>query len=162
MSAPQEPGKMGMVDRIVTIVTGLSFHNVAIIAILLMLAAPTYLAWRVINDAELQRLLFSSYEELPLPLSECSVRVASKRGGSSTWFISNSYAMIAADRWYLGVNIQREPTVEIARQYCDALSGLIAHMRDHNQPIPNYPGTSRQMFYPSVKITRPSEEGVKK
>lgn len=152
---PSTSSGAGMVDKTVGIIKGLNWTNVGIIAVLFVMAAPAYLAWRVINDDKLLTIIFSQYQELPLQLSECGVRVAAPRGQKPTWFISNSFAFFSEDRWYVGVNTPIEPTAEIAEQYCKALTSLIDYARDPTKPIPTFPGTTKP--FPFVYY-RPQEK----
>lgn len=136
--------RQGVVDHAVGVIKGLSLQNVAVIALLFLMAAPAYLAWRVLNDEKLLMVIFSQYAELPLQLSECGVRVAAPRGGKPSWFISNSFAFYSEDRWYVGVNTPVEPTSDRAEEYCKTLSALIAYARDPaHAPQPTFPFTGK-------------------
>lgn len=147
MTGPvEEAGKVGMVDHAVAIVKGLTFANVAVIALLFMMAAPAWLAWRVINDDQLLTIIFSTYAELPLQLSECGARVASPRGGKPSWFISNTFALQGGDRWYVGVNTVVQPKDEEAEGYCKALSSIVAYMRDREAPAPLFPHSDKPIL----------------
>jgi len=144
MSTPEQSG---MIDKAVGIVKGLTFANVAVLASLFLMAAPAYLAWRVLNDEALLRIVFSSYEELPLRLSECGVRVASPKAGKPTWFIADVFAIQGGDHWYVVVNTPVQPTDEKAEDYCRSLAAIIEYLRDRDAPRPTYPNTNKPMLF---------------
>ncbi|HEY3145468.1 MAG TPA: hypothetical protein VGJ75_03910 [Dongiaceae bacterium] len=143
MGEPEQHPDKGMIDHAIGIVKGLTFTNVGVIALLFLMAAPAYLAWRVLNDDKLLTVIFSQYQELPLKLSECGVRVAAPRGQKPTWFITASFVLSGEDRWYIGVNTPIEPTEARAEEYCNTLTSLIDYARDPTNPIPTFPGTTK-------------------
>lgn len=139
-----EPGK---IDKAVGIIKGLSLQNVAVIAMLLLMAIPAYLTWKIINDEALLNMLFSSYAERQLAGTDCSMRVASVRGGRSTYNISMSYGFSGNDRWYLGVTTPVEPNDTDAKNYCRVLDEIIDYARDPvANPSPTFPYSQRQVF----------------
>ena len=111
MTEPQQPGH-GMLERAVASVKGLSLANVLVIALLMMLAIPSYILYRLFNDQAMLGRVLSSYEEITSDKTPCTLRIASLRGAGDTYSISTGFAYHGSDRWTLAVLMDRKPTDE--------------------------------------------------
>lgn len=141
----QADARLGLVDRLVDIVKGLTLTNVLILALLIILIVPLYLAWRVLNDQDLQGKLFNTYSELEAP-SDCLLTFQQAAGGSGHYVIRAILAERPAETWYISTRIRFKPDDKAMYLYCAASSQLIDFMRDPNNTAPPvYPGSDRRI-----------------
>src|SRR5262245_35164170 len=73
-------------------VKGLTLTNVIVIAVLLVVAVPTYAVYRALNDEKLLDRLLSEYEETYNAEAGCTVRHGRARGGMDRWGIMAGFA----------------------------------------------------------------------
>ena len=123
VSEPQPPPN-GRAERLINAAKGLSFANVVIIALLVLIAVPVYVVYKALGDEKIMDRLLSTYEEID-SISGCSVRHVQERGGPDLWGVSSGFAFQGADRWYVNVLLQRPPTDSEIESYCQSLK-LIA------------------------------------
>ena len=71
----------GWLAAAIAAVRSLTLTNVLIIFLLLLMAAPSYFAYQLLNDPTLLDRFLSSYTEHPDDDSGCTVRAARVRGG---------------------------------------------------------------------------------
>jgi hypothetical protein len=149
----QPPDRVGQVGGLVKIVQSLTLTQVLVIALLVMIAIPTYIAWRVINDESMLTKFTSRYEELSSDKMPCTLRVASVRGGGDTYSISTGFAFQGSDRWTVGVIMNSKPDDSELVSYCATLNVLVDHLRRPGAPEPTFPGTQEPMIlhYPPVE-----------
>ena len=114
----------GRLAAAASVVKGLSLSNVLIIALLAVIAIPTYVIYRAMNDAAVMDRLLSSYKEVP-NTSGCTLREVKARGGPARWAISTGFAFHGADRWSINVILDQQPTTEQLVSNCETLK-LIA------------------------------------
>lgn len=139
-----------LIEHIVHIVKGMSFSNVLTLAMLVVVLAPTYLLWRVLNDTAMLGRILSSYEEVSSDKVDCTLRIASQRGAGATYSISTGFAYQGNDRWIISVVMDRNPTESELQSYCATLNLIIDFMRDPTARSPVFPGTKEPMvnMYP--------------
>jgi len=144
MSEPPPYDRAGTwFDRI----KGLSLTNALVIVVLMVVAIPAYLAWRILNDENLASIIFSTYEERMLSGTDCGLRTASTSGVAPHYFISRAFAYSGQDRWYIGVQISGKPTDIEAGEYCDILGAVILYARDpKGNPSPVFPNSDTTIF----------------
>lgn len=106
------------------LVKGLTFTNVAVIAMLGVIAVPLYAVYRVLNDPALMERWQSSYRELPSP-SGCTIREVKMRGGAWAWGVSAGFAYQGTDRWGVNVILDHQPTNAEVESYCASLKLII-------------------------------------
>lgn len=150
--APPPPdNRVGMIGGLAEIVKGLSLGNVLTIALLVVIAVPSYIGWRVINDESMLNKFTSRYEEITNPQVPCTLRIASVRGGGDLYSISTGFAFQGSDRWTVGVVMSRKPDDSELNSYCATLNILVDHIRRPGAPEPTFPGTDKPMIwhYPS-------------
>lgn len=136
---PQSDGKvLGWLNA----VKGLTFTNALVIIMLVVVAIPTYLIYRAVNDEKLLDRFLADYREIASPHTNCLLRKVQLRGGPETWWIGTGFAYQGADRWQIGVILPREPTENDQRSYCATLNLLVDFMRDPAARSPPFPGTS--------------------
>jgi|KBSMisStandDraft_5_1062788.scaffolds.fasta_scaffold208852_2 hypothetical protein len=114
----------GRLAAAASVVKGLSLSNVLIIALLAVIAIPTYVIYRAMNDAAVMDRLLSSYKEIP-NTSGCTLREVKTRGGPARWSISTGFAYHGNDRWGINVIVDQQPTEEQIATHCATLK-LIA------------------------------------
>jgi hypothetical protein len=146
MSEPQQPGQ-GMLERAVASVKGLSVQNLLTIVVLIVVLAPTYLLWRLLNDSAMLGRVLSSYEEVTSDKWPCTLRIASARGAGDTYSISAGFAFQGSERWTIAVLMDRKPTDEEMFSYCETLQLLIDAMRDPTKHPPPFPGTQDEIIH---------------
>jgi hypothetical protein len=133
---------MGLVSQGVDLVRSLSLTNVLVIILLVIVAAPVWVLWRVINDEKLLDRFLSHYAEYPSQTTACTVRQIKVRGGPETFALSTGFASQGTDRYFISVvsNHQFNPSEE--RSYCETLNLLVDFMRDPEARSPPFPGTN--------------------
>lgn len=133
---------MGLVSQGVDLVRSLSLTNVLVIILLVIVAAPVWVLWRVINDEKLLDRFLSHYAEYPSQTTSCTVRQIKVRGGPETFALSTGFASQGTDRYFISVvgNHMFNPSEE--RSYCETLNLLVDFMRDPEARSPPFPGTN--------------------
>jgi hypothetical protein len=147
--APVED-RRGWVQMILDFVKTLTFSNVVMIIILIIVLIPTYFVYRVLNDEEMLYRFLSSYKEIPNPIpgSNCTLRQVSVRGGSDNYSISTGFAFQGADRWTVGVILGREPNTSELESYCNTLNLIVDYMRRPEEaPSPTYPNSDEPLIW---------------
>jgi hypothetical protein len=110
----------GRVTGLISAVKGLTFTNVLIIVILVIVAAPAYVVYKAANDPTMLDRFQSSFRELPSQ-GGCSLHEARMRGGTRLWLISTGFAYQGSEKWSAGVVLDHSPNeVEIV-SYCESL-----------------------------------------
>lgn len=144
---PPSAQQHGMLERAISSVKGLSLTNVLVIALLVILAIPSYALYQIINDQQLLGRVLSSYEEITSDKTPCTLRIASLRGAGDTYSISAGFAYQGAERWTISVLMDRDPRVgDELNSYCETLQLLIDFMRDPNAHPPPFPHTEDPMI----------------
>jgi hypothetical protein len=132
---------MGLVSQSVDLVRSLSLTNVLVIILLVVVAAPVWVLWKVINNEKLLDRFLSHYAEYPSQTTSCTVRQIKVRGGPETFALSTGFASQGTDRYFISVvgNHQFNPSEE--RSYCETLNLLVDFMRDPEARSPPFPGS---------------------
>ena len=130
MSQPQPPPD-GRAERLLNAAKGLSFANVLIIALLVIIAIPVYVVYKALGDEKIMDRLLSTYEEID-SISGCAVRHVQERGGPDMWGVSSGFAFQGADRWYVNVLLTRPPTDSEIASYCESLKLIADRMLDRS------------------------------
>jgi len=142
------------VQTVIHFLTNLKLRNVLVIAVLVVVTIPAYFVWRVLNDEAMLYRFLSSYKEIPNPIpgSNCTLRQVSVRGGGDQYSISTGFAFQGADRWTVGVILDRNPNNTELQSYCDTLNLIVDHMRRPESPSPTFPNTDEPLIwhYPPV------------
>lgn len=137
-----------LLQKLLDAIKGLTFINVAVLAALIFLLIPTYMAWRVINDADLFNAVFSTYEELESP-TDCLVTFQQASGARGYYLIRLSLAQRSREIYAVSVRLDwpNPPDSEAIRRYCETLESLVAYGRDPlNAPLPHFPGSDRNLL----------------
>lgn len=141
--------RVGQVGGIVKLVSSLTLTQVLVIALLVMIAIPTYIAWRVINDASMLTKFTSHYEEISSDKLPCTLRIASLRGGGESFSISTGLSAQGSDRWTLAVLMNRRPNETELQTYCETLQILVDHIRRPTVvPPPTFPNSDVPLVWP--------------
>lgn len=140
---PSSPATEGRVVALIGAVKGLTFANVGVIVLLVIVAIPAYVTWRAVNDPALLDRFFSHYREISSPHSSCTLRELRIRGGHDSWGISTGFAYQGDTRWMISVALPHEPTTVEIESYCEALNLIIDYMRDPDPQaaLPDFPNT---------------------
>ena len=136
-----------MVGELVNMVKGLSLTNVLIIALLILIAIPTYVLYRFMNDASLLNKFTSFYEELTNDKVSCVLRIASQRGHDPYYGISTGFAYQGADRWTVGVILEHKPDDGQLVSYCETLNLIVDYMRRPDAKSPTYPNSDEPLIW---------------
>jgi hypothetical protein len=144
---PPPEDRVGQVGGIVKLVSSLTFTQVLVIALLVMIAIPTYIIWRMVNDESMLNKFTSRYEEITTQQMPCTLRVASVRGGGDTYSISTGFAYQGQDRWNVAVIMQRKPESAEMIAYCETLQLLVDHLRRPEAPEPTFPNSDEPMIW---------------
>lgn len=102
----------------------LTLRNVAILALILALALPVWIIWKVFSDPALLDRFLSSYRVVRTE-GGCTVRVVAERGAPEQWAISTGFAAGGNERWTIGVVLEREPTGEQIVSHCATLMHIV-------------------------------------
>ena len=121
---PDPPQGEGKVSGWITAAKGLTVSNVLVLALLAVVAVPVYVIYKALSDEMLLDRLMSTYEEISQP-SGCTLRHVQERGGPELYSVSSGFAFQGADRWFVSVVVQREPSQDEIDTYCASLK-LIA------------------------------------
>jgi hypothetical protein len=143
----EQPPQQGVLERAVASVKGLSLQNLLTIVVLIVVLAPTYLLWRLLNDSAMLGRVLSSYEEVTSDKWPCTLRIASLRGAGDTYSISAGFAFQGSERWTIAVLMDRKPTDDEMHSYCETLQLLIDAMRDPTKHPPPFPGTQDEIIH---------------
>jgi hypothetical protein len=136
MTDQNQPPDGGRITGWLTAVKGLTFTNVAVIAMLGVVAVPLYATYRILNDEQLLDRLMSSYKEYPAQESGCTLRELRPRSAAPMWTISTGFAYQGTDRWLAGVAIDHMPTKEELESYCASLKLVTDSWRNINESAP--------------------------
>jgi hypothetical protein len=93
----------------------------------------------VLNDEKLMNRFMSEYEEFSNQQSGCVMRHVKQRGGPDQWGVSSGFAFQGADRWFVSVVLQHEPTLEEVASYCESLKLIADRMLDSGNGKPDLP-----------------------
>lgn len=70
MSVPQDQGgRLGVIETLANILRSLTFQNVLVFAILVVLAVPSYAVWQIMTDSDLRKeiMSFAKEQDLGIP-----------------------------------------------------------------------------------------------
>jgi hypothetical protein len=122
--------------------------NVLVIALLAVVAGPTYILYRTMNDQALLDRFLSHYTEIPSPDTNCIIREIRQRGGPDNYGLATGFAYYGNDRWQIGVVLNREPSHDEIISYCATLNLLVDFMRDPDARSPNFPNSNTPVVQP--------------
>jgi hypothetical protein len=128
-SNQNRPPSEGRIIGLISAVKGMTLTNVAVIAILAVIAMPMYVIWRALGDEKIMDRLLSTYEEISNQQSGCTLRHVQQRGGEELWGISTGFAFQGADRWFVNVVLTHQPTDAELLSYCESLKLIADRMR---------------------------------
>ena len=138
---------MGQIGGVVNIIKGLSLTHVLIIALLVVIALPTYVLWRFVNDASLLNKFTSFYEEIANDKSSCTLRIASQRGVDAFYAISTGFAFQGSDRYTISVLLHRHPDDGELASYCETLNLIVDYMRRPDAKSPTFPNSDEPLIW---------------
>ncbi len=142
-----------LLAKLLEAVKGLTFVNVAILACLVLLGIPSYLAWKAINNPTLLGQILSEFKQIRSE-GDCNVFLAQLPGAPPMWGISNPFAERNAEAWGVVVRIKFEPDEAAIKDYCTTMEELVAYMRDPDLQPPHFPGSTKQLIYREYHPTR--------
>jgi hypothetical protein len=135
-------------------VKGLTFANAAVIVMLVIVAVPTYLVYRTINDEKLLDRFMSHYREYSAQQSPCTVREARAQGGTESWGISTGFAYTGSDRYIVSVVMDHMPNNTDINSYCATLNLIVDFMRDPDAESPSFPDTDEPIIRQYKRVSR--------
>lgn len=137
--------RVGMIDRMLGVVKGLTYTNVAVLALLLGLFAPLYFGYRMLGDPQLMGAVLNVYSEIDSP-TDCLLSFQQPTGGTGSYIIRATLAERASEVWYVSAKVKFRPDDAAMKAYCTAASAIVDFARDpNNEPVPTYPGTERRI-----------------
>ena len=105
-------------------VRSLSLANVLTIALLVVIAIPAFLAYKMLTDPVVMDRLMSSYREYPNQISGCTMREVKERAGPDMWSVSTGFAFHGSARWYIAVAMSTKPSDTEIAAHCEALKRI--------------------------------------
>lgn len=142
----------GTVAGLISAVKGLTFANALVVVILVAAGIPAYVLYRVINDTALLDRFLGDYREISAQNVGCTIRMAKVRGGAEMWAVTTGFAYQGADRWVVGVVLDKEPRQDLMESYCEALKLIVDYMRDpDNGESPSFPNSREPIVKPYRK-----------
>lgn len=155
---PPRVDRVGMLDRMLNVVKGLTYTNVAIMALLLLLLVPVYLVYRILGDQNLMGAVFNVYSELDAP-TDCLLAFQQPAGGSGAYIVRAVLAERNAEVWYVSVKLRFKPDDQAMTQYCGAATQVVDFANDpNNSPVPIFPGSDRKIV-PAPRPAEPAKGG---
>jgi hypothetical protein len=121
---PPLPPNDGRIVSWLNAVKGLTISNVLVIAMLIVVAVPTYLIYRVINDEKLLDKFLSHYDEISSQNVGCTLREASNRGGPTIYAISTGFAYQGRDKYTVSVVLDHSPSNDELVSYCATVKAI--------------------------------------
>ena len=121
---PEPPPSDGKVLSWLNAVKGLTVTNALVIIMLVVIAIPAYLVYRMTVDDDLLDRFLSNYREISAQNVGCTVREAKYRGGSTIWGISTGLAFQGRDRYTISVILDHEPNNEELVSYCETVKTM--------------------------------------
>jgi hypothetical protein len=135
-----------LLQKLIDQLKGLTFVNVAILALLVVIAVPTFFVWKAVDNPDLLSLVFSEFQELETG-TDCNLFKGQSQGAQPYWAVTNQFAERNAAFWSVAVRIKFKPDHEAVVAYCKSLEAVVSFMRDPNLPLPTFPGSTKAIFY---------------
>lgn len=137
-----------LLQKLLDAVKGLTLLNIAVLALLLFLLLPAYLAWKIMNDEMMFNAVFSAYSELDSP-TDCSLTFQQAAGGRPYYLIRQVMAVRSRETYGASVRLDWDhlPDHDAMVRYCDTLDSIVAYARDpNNSVIPRFPQSNRPLL----------------
>ena len=152
MTDQPPPDRVGTIAGLANIVKGLSLSHVLTIALLVVIAAPTFVLYRFMTDSSLLNKWASFYEELASDKVACTLRIASQRGADPVYSISTGFAFQGSDRYTVAVLLTHKPDDGQLISYCETLNLIVDYMRRPEAKSPTFPNSDKELIwhYPPV------------
>lgn len=144
-----------LLERLLVAIKGLTFVNVAVLAVLVLLTVPVYFVYRMLNDPQLMGAVLSEFREIRTK-TDCSLYYSQSAGSAPTWSVTNQFAERNAEEWAIVVRIKFEPDDAAMRDYCSSLEDVIRYLHDPDLPPPAFPGSAKTMVW---REHHPGKEG---
>jgi len=151
INKPPPENHDGRVFGWLTAVKGLTITNAIVIVMLVLVAIPSYVVYRALDDEKVMDKIMSSYDQLRTDTS-CLVSRFNLRGGAETWAIANGFAYEGRDRWVVSVILDHRPNIDEMRSYCETLKVFVDFLRN---PAAGEPGNNNT---PSIPPTDPPND----
>ena len=146
---PSPPDHVGMIGGFVKILQSMTLQNVLTLALVVLIAAPSFILYQFITDASLLNKWASFYEELSSDKVSCTLRIASQRGSDPIHSISTGFAYQGSDRYIVGVILDHRPDEGDLVSYCEVLNKIVDHMRrPEKAPSPTFPNSDEPLIWP--------------
>jgi hypothetical protein len=144
---PPPPDRVGTIAGLANIVKGLSLSHVMTIALLVVIAAPTFVLYRFMTDSSLLNKWASFYEELASDKVACTLRIASQRGADPVYSISTGFAFQGSDRYTVAVLLTHKPDDGQLMSYCETLNLIVDYMRRPDAKSPTFPNSDEELIW---------------
>lgn len=129
MSVPEPPGsRLGVIETLANILRSLTFQNVLVMAILVVLAIPSYAVWQIMTDSDLRKeiMSFAKEQELGVP---CQVINYSFSGQSDKTAVISTVQVWGQYEIVVGTKVPGTMTASEAGSACKSTIDLSAKLR---------------------------------
>lgn len=107
----------------------LTLTNVLIVGLILLVAFPAYVGYRLLNDERLIIQVSSSFEDLRYGIGDCNVFRAQRKGDEADYLIRYNFRYDTLGAWYIAIRSTRKPTKEEAKATCTNLVKTVIKAR---------------------------------
>jgi heme/copper-type cytochrome/quinol oxidase subunit 2 len=131
MSVPRDidgNGKVGVLERLTRILQSLTFQNIIVFAILVVLAVPSYAVWQLLHDSELRREIMSYAKELDLGVP-CQIITYSFSGQSEKTAVISGVEVLNQFEVVVGTKVPGQITATDAAAACKTMLEMGAQVR---------------------------------
>lgn len=147
MTDQPPPDRVGMIAGLVKILQSMTLRHVLTLALVVGIAAPTFILYRFMTDNSLLNKWSSFYEELSSDKVPCTLRIASQRGADPVYSISTGFAYQGSDRYTVTVILTHKPDDGQLISYCETLNLIVDHMRRPEAKSPTFPNSDEQVIW---------------
>jgi hypothetical protein len=121
--------RMGIVERLATIITSLTLQNVLVMGILVVLAIPAYAVWQLLHDSDLRKevLSFAKEQDMNVP---CQVVTYSFAGQNEKTTVISGVGPFGVWEIVVGTRSPGMMTAKEAAEACTVMRKVSANVRD--------------------------------
>ena len=124
MSAPETPtrngSRLGVIETLANILRSLTFQNVLVMAILVVLAVPSYAVWQLLHDSELRREIMSYAKEIDMQVP-CQIITYSFSGQSEKTAVISGVEVLGQFEIVVGTKVPGTITATDAASACKTM-----------------------------------------
>ena len=134
-----------LLNKLLDAIKGLTFVNIAVLALLMAILVPVYFGYRILADPMLMGAVFNVYKELETK-GDCQLSFEQPSGAIGRYVIRAVLAERNRETWYVSAKVTFAPDDKALIEYCDVLTDMVNFARDpYHQPVPTFPGSDRKI-----------------